>query len=220
MDDGLGESSGPRSEEEDSLRVGFGRSELEIVGALLSLSGLLEVIEQLDVQTGGTGLVELTGSDLVGQPDGLDRIGSQEGVEVLNVSLAVVKLSGEVGKKTRDEAGAKSRPDSQHVILVGGQVDDNDRLLASGGGTDGGRTEGGHECVGHSLDGGLEPCNIVGFDSGRRGNKGERSISIVLSSPCERIGKSAQVAGGRLILGGGEGGRDYGFDAGDGIFAR
>jgi len=106
VNDGLGESGGSRSEEENSLRVGFCGSELEILGALLSLSGLLDVIEQLDVQASGTGLVELTGSDLVSQPDGLDRVGSQEGVEMFNVSLAVVKLSGKVGQETRDEAGA------------------------------------------------------------------------------------------------------------------
>ena len=193
VNDSLGESSGSGSEEENSLRVGLGRSELEIVGALLSLGGLLDVIEQLDVQTSGTGLVELTGSDLVGQPDGLDRIGSQEGVEVLNVSLAVVKLSGEVGKETRDEASANSGPDGQHVILMGGQIDDNDGLLAGGRSANVGRTEGGHECVGHSLDGGLEPCDIVGLDGGRRGDKGKRSISVGLSSPCEHVGKSAQV---------------------------
>jgi hypothetical protein len=130
VNNSLGEAGGSGSEEENSLRVGLGRSELEILGALLGLSGLLDIIEQLDVQTSGTGLVELTGSDLVGQPDGLDRIGSQEGVEVLDVSLAVVELGGEVGEETRDEASAKSRPDGQHVILVGGQVDDNDGLLA------------------------------------------------------------------------------------------
>jgi len=76
---------------------------------------------------------------------------------VLNVSLAVVKLSGKVGKETRDEASAESRPDGQHVILVEGQVDDNDGLLASGRGANGRRTEGGGECVGHGFGGGLEP---------------------------------------------------------------
>lgn len=75
VNDSLGESGGSRSEEKNSLRVGLGGSELEILGEILSLGGLLDVIEQLDVQTSGTGLIELTGSDLVGQPDGLDRIG-------------------------------------------------------------------------------------------------------------------------------------------------
>ena len=72
MNDSLGEAGRSGSEEEDSLGIGLGRSELEIRGIFLSVSGLLDVIEELDVQTGGTGLVELTRSDLVGQPDGLD----------------------------------------------------------------------------------------------------------------------------------------------------
>ena len=193
VNNSLGESSGSGSEEENSLRVGLGRSELEIVGVLLSISGLLDIIEQLDVQTSGTGLVELTGSDLVRQPDGLDRIGSQEGIEVLDVSLTVIKLSGEVWKEARNEASVNGGPDSQHVVLMGGQVDDNDGLLASGRCANSGRTKGGHECVGRGLDGGLEPCNIVGIGNGGRGDKGERSISIGLSSPSEEIGKSAQV---------------------------
>ena len=196
VNDSLGESGGSRSEEKNSLRVGLGGSELEILGEILSLGGLLDVIEQLDVQTSGTGLIELTGSDLVGQPDGLDRIGGQEGVEMLNVSLAVVKLSGEVGEETRHEASAESSPDGQHVILMGGQVDDNDGLLAGGGGANARRAEGGHECVGHSLDGGFEPGNIVGLDDVRRGDKGERSISIGLGGPCEDIGEGAQFGWG------------------------
>ena len=112
---------------------------------------------------------------------------------MLDVSLAVIELGGKVGKETRDKAGAESRPDGQHVILMGGQVDDNDGLLASGRGANGRRTEGGRECVGQSLDGGLEPRNSVGLDSGRRGDKGERFFSVGLSSPREHIGKSAQV---------------------------
>jgi len=132
VDNGLGEASGSGSKEENGLGVGVGRSETETLGAALDLSGLLNVIEQLDVQTGGAGLVELTRSDLVGQPDGFGRIGSQEGVEVLDVGPAVVELGSEIGEETRDEAGAKSGPDGQHVILVGGQVDDDDGLLAGG----------------------------------------------------------------------------------------
>lgn len=193
MNDSLGETSGAGSEEEDGFRVGFGGSKLEILGALLSLGDLLDIIEQLDVQTSCTRLIELTGSDLVGQPDGLDRIGSQEGVEMFNVSLAVVELSGKVGKEARYEAGTESGPDGQHVVLVGGQVDDDDRFLAGGRGTDGRRTEGGHERVGDSLDRRLKPRNIVGFDSSRRGDKGESFITIDISSPCEQVGKSAQV---------------------------
>jgi hypothetical protein len=132
VNDSLGEAGRSRSEEENSLGVGFGRSEMEILGVSLNLSSLLDVVEQLDVQTSGAGLVELTRPDLVGQPDGLDRIGSQEGVKVLDVSLAMIELGSEIGEEARDEASAESRPDSQHVILVGGQVDDNDGLLAGG----------------------------------------------------------------------------------------
>ena len=192
VDDSLGEAGGSGSEEEDGLRVGLGGSKTEILGALLSLRGLLDIIEQLDVQTGGTGLVELTRSDLVGQPDGLDRVGGQEGVEMFDVGLAVVELGGEIGEETGDEAGAKSRPDGQHVVLVGGQVDDNDRLLASGRSANGRRTEGGHERVGQSLNGGLEPRNAVGLGDGRRGNKGERLIAVGLGSPREHLRKSAR----------------------------
>jgi hypothetical protein len=80
VNNSLGEAGGCRIEEENSLRVWLGRSEMEIPGAFLGLSGPLDIIKQLDVQTSGSGLVELTRSDLVGQPDALDRIGSQEGV--------------------------------------------------------------------------------------------------------------------------------------------
>jgi len=192
VNDGLGEAGGSGSEEENSLRVGLGRSELEVLGAFLSLSGPLDIIEQLDVQAGGTGLVELTRSDLVGQPDGLDRIGSQEGVEVLNVSLAVVELGGEIGEETRDKASAESGPDGQHVVLMGGQIDNDDGLLAGGRGANGRRTEGGHERVGHGLDGGLEPGDIVGLDGGGGGNKGERLVSVGLGGPREHLGEGAQ----------------------------
>jgi len=129
----------------------------------------------------------------VGQPDGLDRVGSQEGVEVLNVSLAMVELSGEIGEETRDEAGADGRPDGQHVILMGRQVDDNDGLLAGRRSANGRGTEGGHECVGHSLDGGLEPRNIVDLGGVGGGDKGERPVSVDVSGPGEHVGKSAQV---------------------------
>lgn len=193
VDNGLGEASGSRSEEENGLGVGLGRSETEILGAALDLSGPLDVIEQLDVQTDGTGLVELTRSDLVGQPDGFDGIGSQEGVQVLDVSLAVVELGSEVGEETRDEAGAKSGPDGQHVILVGGQVDDNDGLLASGRGTNGGRSEGGHKRVRHGLDGGLEPRNVVVLGGSRGGDEGERLVSVDLGCPREHLRESAEV---------------------------
>lgn len=74
VNDGLGEAGGSRSEEENGLGIGLGRRELEILGTLLGLGGLLDIIEQLDVQTGGASLIELTRSDLVGQPDGLDGV--------------------------------------------------------------------------------------------------------------------------------------------------
>ena len=193
VNDGLGEPGGSRSEEENSLGVGLGVGKLEALGAILRRSGLLDVVEQLDVQTGCTGFVELTGSDLVGQPDGLDRIGSQEGVEVLNVSLAMVELSSEVWKEAGDETGAEGGPDGQHVVLVGGQVDDNDGLLASGRSTNGRGAEGGHERVGHSLDRRLEPRNIVDLGGVGGGDKGEGSISIGLRGPREHLGKGAQV---------------------------
>ena len=193
VNNGLGEASGSGSEEENGLGVGLGRSETEILGAALDLSGLLDVIEQLDVQTGGTGLVKLTRSDLVGQPDGLDRIGSQERVEVLDVGLAVVELGSKVGEETRDEAGAKSGPDGQHVILVGGQVDDNDGLLASGRGANGGRSEGGHKGVRHSLNGRLEPRDVVRLGSSGGGNKGKRPVPVDLGGPREHLRESAEV---------------------------
>ena len=193
MNNSLGEAGRSGGEEENSLGVGLSGSELEVLRALLGLAGLLDITEQLDVQTSGTGLIKLTRSDLVSQPDGLHAIGSQEGVEVLNVSLAVVELGGEVGEETRDEAGAESGPNGQHIILVGGQVDNNDGLLASGGGTDGGRTEGGHERVGNSLDGGFEPGDVVDLGSRGRSNKGKRLVSVGLSSPREQLGESVQV---------------------------
>ena len=112
---------------------------------------------------------------------------------MLNVSLAVVELSGEVGEEARDEASTESRPDGQHVILVGRQVDNNDGLLASGGSTNGRRTEGSHEREGNGPDGGLEPGNIIGLCDGRRGDEGERPVSVGLGSPCEQFGKSGQV---------------------------
>ena len=193
VDNGLGEASGSGSEEENGLRVGLGRSETEIFGAALDLSGRLDVIEQLDVQTGGTGLVELTGSDLVGQPDGLDRIGGQEGVQVFDVSLAVVELGGEVGEETGDEASAKSGPDGQHVILVRGQVDDNDGLLASGRGANGGRSKGSHEGVRHGLNRGLEPRNIIELGGSGGGDKGDRPAPVDLGGPCEHLRESVEV---------------------------
>ena len=193
VNNSLGEASGSRSEEENGLGVGLGRGKLEILGAFLSLGGLLDIVKQLDVQASCAGLVELTRSNLVGQPDGLDRVGSQEGVEVLNVSLAVVELGGEIGKEARDEASTDGRPDGQHVILMGRQVDDNDRLLAGRRGANGSRTERGHECVGHGLDGGLKPRNIVDLDSGRRGDEGERPVPVDLSGPREHVGKCTQV---------------------------
>ena len=192
VNNSLGEAGGSGSEEENGLGVGLGRSETEIPGVSLGVSGLLDIIEQLDVQTDGTGLVELTRSDLVGQPDGLDRVGSQEGVEVFDVSLAVVELGGEIGEEARDEAGAESRPDGQHVILVGRQVDDDDGLLANGRSTNGRRTKGGHEGVGHSLNGRLEPYNIVGLGSSGGGDEGERPVSVGLGSPREHLWKSAR----------------------------
>jgi len=193
VDNGLGEASGSGSEEENGLRVGLSSSKTEILGAAMDLSSLLDVIEQLDVQTGGTGLVELTRSDLVSQPDGLDRIGSQEGVKVIDVSPAVVELGREVGEETRDKAGAKSGPDGQHVILVGGQVDDNDGLLASGRGANGRRSESGHKGVRQGLNGGLEPRNVVGLGSSRGGDEGERPVSVDLGSPREHLRESADV---------------------------
>lgn len=74
VDNGLGEAGRPGSEEENSLEVGLGRSELKVLGATLDLDGLLDIIEQLDVQASNTSLVELTGSNLVGQPDGFDTV--------------------------------------------------------------------------------------------------------------------------------------------------
>lgn len=74
VDDSLGETGRTGSEEENSLGVGLGRSKLEVLGAFLGFYGLLDIIEQLDVQASSTGLVELTRADLVGQPDGLDAI--------------------------------------------------------------------------------------------------------------------------------------------------
>ena len=109
---------------------------------------------------------------------------------MLDVSLTMVELGGKIGEETRDEAGADSRPDGQHVVLVGGQVDDNDGLPASGRSTDGRRAEGGHEGVGHSLDRRLEPCNIVDLGDVGRGNKGERSVSVGLGSPGEQLRES------------------------------
>ena len=74
VNNSLGKAGRSGSEEENSLGVRLGRSELEVLGAALGLAGLLDIIEQLDVQASSTGLVELTGSDLVGQPDGLDTV--------------------------------------------------------------------------------------------------------------------------------------------------
>ena len=138
VDNSLGETGGSGSEEENSLGVGLRRGGMEILWELLGLSGFLNFVEQPDVQACGTCPVELARSGLVGQPDGFDRIGGQERVEVFDVSLAVVELGGEIGEETSNEAGVKSGPDGQHVVLVGGQVDDNDRLLS------GCRTEGGY----------------------------------------------------------------------------
>ena len=76
---------------------------------------------------------------------------------------------------------------------MGGQVDDNNGLLASGRGTDGRRTEDGRECVGRGLDGRLEPGNIVDLDSGGRGDEGKGPFSIGLSSPGKQLGQSAHV---------------------------
>ena len=188
VDNGLGETGGSGSEEEDSLGVGLCRGRMEIIGGFLGLSGLLDIVEQLDVQASGTCPVELTRSDLIGQPDGFDRIGGQERVEVLDVSLAMVELGGEIGEETRDEAGVESRPDGQHVVLVGGQVDNHDRLLASRG-----RTEGGCQGARHGLSRELEPCNVFGLDGSRRGDKGERAVSVGLCSPREQIRESPQV---------------------------
>ena len=74
VNDSFGEAGRPGSEEENGLGIGFGRSKLEVLWAFLGLDGLLNVIKQLDVQTGSTGLVELTRSDLVGKPDGFDTV--------------------------------------------------------------------------------------------------------------------------------------------------
>jgi hypothetical protein len=241
VNNGLGEAGRSRSEEEDSLRVGLCRSEPEVLRAFLSLRGLLNVIEQLDVQTSSTSFIELPRSDLVGQPDGLDSIGSQESVKVLNVSLTVVELSGEVGEEARDEASAESRPNGQHIILVGRQVDNDDGLLAGGRGSSVRRAESRHERESHGLDGGLEPRNIIHLGSSRRGDKSEgRPVSVSLSGPCEHLGESTQArwgdwrqrgqpdgvtkregrTGNTPVLRRRERGRDHRFDVSDGTFAR
>lgn len=193
VDDSLGETGRSGSEEEDSLGIWLGRGEFEVLGASLGLDGILDIIKQFDVQAGSTGLVELTRSDLVGQPDGFHAIRSQEGIEVFDVSFAVVELSGKVWKEAGNETSAESSPDGQRVVLVGGQVDNDDGLLASGGGANGGRTEGGHEGKGDSPDGGLEPRNIVGLSNSRRSYEGERPVSVGLSGPGKQVGKSARA---------------------------
>ena len=115
---------------------------------------------------------------------------------MFDVSLAMVELSGEVGEQARNKAGAESRPDGQHIILVRGQVDNNDGLLAGGRGSNGWRTEGGHEREGHGPNGGLEPGNVIGLCNSRGSDEGERPISIGLSGPCEQVWKGAQVRWG------------------------
>lgn len=72
---------------------------------------------------------------------------------MLDVSLAVVELSGEIGEEAGNEASAESRPDGQHIVLMGGQVDDNDGLLSGGRGANGRRTKDSGEREGHSPDG-------------------------------------------------------------------
>jgi hypothetical protein len=193
VNNGLRETGRPGSEEENSLRIWLGRSELEVLGVSLNLGGLLDIIEQLDVQVSRASLTELTRSDLVGQPDGLDTIGSQEGVEMLDVRFAMIKLSGEVGKEARDETSAESRPDGQHVVLMGGEVDDDDGLLVGRRSANGAGTEGGHEGEGSSLDRGLEPRNVVGLYSSGRSDEGERLISVGLSGPCEHVREGPQA---------------------------
>lgn len=112
---------------------------------------------------------------------------------MFDVSLTVVELSGEVGEEARNKASAEGRPDGQCIVLVGGQVDNNDGLLANGGGANGRRTESSHEREGHCPDGGLEPCKIIGLGNSRGGDKGERPVSVSLRGPCEQLGESVQV---------------------------
>jgi hypothetical protein len=123
VNDGRREVGGSGSEEENCIGVGFGTNGLELFGALPSLNGLLDIVEQPWCLTSGTGLVQWERSDLVGQSDGLDWIGGQERVEMLNLSLAVVELCGEIGEETGDEAGTEDSPDGPHVILIDGRTD-------------------------------------------------------------------------------------------------
>ena len=111
---------------------------------------------------------------------------------MFDVSLAVIELGGKIWEKTGDKASAKSGPDGQHVILMGGQVDDDDGLLAGGRGANGRRTEGGHEGVRHRLDRGLKPRNVVDLGGGGGGDKGKRPVSVDLGGPREHVRKGTQ----------------------------
>ena len=84
-------------------------------------SGLLQLREQVDLEVGDR--EQLLCAGLVGQPNGR----AKQTFDVSDVALLVRLLCNQRRLKARHEPGEQAHPHGSHVLLLFGEVDDDDR---------------------------------------------------------------------------------------------